>query len=273
MLDASWPANGVHDAYLACVDGAGVLCSVARQDAASPSVSDGLYKAVRSNAAAIGACRTGPATSIACAANQCTHVGAFRISSVAGRVRCDFSAGQNRECGIWNKDNQITGVLKVTQPNGTSVLYNNPYGNGYVANGFSPVGNDPNNSAKVLSGWIDGNRVHIDLILDHRGLQDGTSNTAYRAGIGWNSTTAECGNPSGAAAPGPYPGDSMGPAATMNIEFANPNSNYGFTLNSWCEPPPFAGVATVTAVESQIWYNGQEWLSPDDWMLRVRFAY
>jgi hypothetical protein len=268
-LDSSWTAGSLYDIYEAF--GAGMCTGPAWSGTPlAPPTTDALYRGVKVNGAAIPSCRTTPTTSVACAINQCKFLGTIKISTVAGQVRCDFSVGFNRECGIWNSDNRIDGVLKVSDP--TTTAYH------FTTTGLpqfpAPLAGNPGFNGTVISGRPDA-RVHVDFALDHRGLRlNNEVNSAYTIGVGWNSTSVMCGD---SVQANNFSRDSLGLNATMNQEYYAGFSGLQLviaqTISAWCDPLPFQGIGTATALEMQFWYSGEEWIDSGDVMMGIKFRY
>jgi hypothetical protein len=265
-LDSSWIANSLHDSYIAPGP---VLCS-----APFASVPDALVSGVKVNGAAFN-CRTGPGTQVACAVNACSYLGSFKISPVAGIIRCDFTSGKNRECGIWNKDNQIPGILLVTDPTATAFHYELSNTSGPSTppgNQVRPVNGDAGLNGTVLVGRV-GSLVDIDHTLNHRGMRlNGEQSSAYAIGIGWNDSHGLCGNTVYAGNLGT---DGRGINSTMNQEWFTTSGQIVIaqTMTAWCRPAPYQGVGTAYATEWQVWYSGQNWIDSGDFMMTLKFKY
>lgn len=269
MLDGTWTANTLYDVYEAWNGGTPVLCFGPAWNGNAPVVADALVLGVKVNGSTMD-CRTSPTNTISVPANQAKYLGTILISPIAGQVRCDFKGGQSRQCGIWNSDNQIDGVMKVTNPTTTPFVYNDPDGNGSPPPTIPATG-DPTLNATLVSGRP-GYRPDLFASLNHRYLhQNGSPNTAYVLGVGWNSLSAMCGS---AVYWGGFAGDSLGVNGTANYEFySSDNVIFSGTQHAWCAPPPFQGKSVAYMLGWQTWYSGQQWVDAGDLMMRVGFKY
>jgi hypothetical protein len=314
-LDSSWLPGTIHRVYVGCNGAVPVLGSAAWVNGAPP-VADGLFQGVRVNGAAV-MIRRDPthADDISCAANGCKMVGDFMISATAGSIECDFSSGFNRQCGIWNSDNRIDGLMKVTFPPGFQpVIYqmigNSQNGSGALIPGSLPtspagaqlcgsfsqagpncwfmsgswnfVGSNSGLSATILAGYVSGDRVVVDMAVNHRDMfniatPQPTQNTSYQISVGWGATasTQTCGD-SGPSGNVPYSADSTGFIGNMNQEIFAPSSAqmvFAATRTARCTPPPFGGTMVASMIDNQYWSYGQNWLDSGDDMMTVKFRY
>lgn len=109
-----WPANAARDVFLTPMN---VLCSNSApwpnlhptdtQRGIAPAATGGKYNS------SIISCDDSATTFVTCAVMQCRLLGSI-YNSVAGQLTVTFSEGMDRKLEIWNAENQIPIVLKVT---------------------------------------------------------------------------------------------------------------------------------------------------------------
>lgn len=248
-LDASWVSNGIYDVYAANAGNPTLCTGPQRQPPDYIPVQDALYWGVRVNAVEMP-CRASPFTTITCPQYQCTLLGTIKISPTAGLVRCDFSYGQNRECGVWNAHNQVDLVL---QAGNREPLSGGQFGNGayYFSTSWGPLHGDGGNALNIVIGRP-GHTAEVRLLRRGR-----TNFSAFNTGIGWNSTTVPSGHWGG-----------------FNAETFSNTAWFGAgTLALFTSPATFQGGARATALEQAIYGNVVGWVTPTDVLLEARYKH
>ena len=187
-LGSNWAASTLFDVFVTLSGGVPVLCSVPWTSSGAGSSSRAtalaLYGGFQTNGAAIGACRTTNAATIAVAQNQGTYVGTFLTNGSAGQVDLKFgtaaAGGGAAVASIWNAYNQILGSFVVADSN-TSWT---PTASTYQPLDAAGAGSGLNNRVTFTQG-LQANAIDASLAA---GLFSAASNNS-QIGIGLNSTT------------------------------------------------------------------------------------
>jgi uncharacterized membrane protein len=165
-LGSNWAANTLYDVFFTMNAGSPVLCTVAWTSSVAGSSSRATALSqygVLTNGAAIAACRTTNAATIAVAINQGTWVGTFLTASAAGTVDLKFgtaAAGGGPACAcIYNAYNQVVGTFNSQNSNsGWATVATsgfeamNPQASSGVGNRIQVVAGTSSNSIDVNIG-------------------------------------------------------------------------------------------------------------------------
>lgn len=207
-------------------------------------------------------CDTGPSTHVTCASNRCTYLGSILAAS-AGTIRCDFSYGPSRQCGVWNPYNQRRKVLKaglLASPNPCDSVHFNCYLIPTAIPAWGPAAGDTGNSLTVFTGLAqDGIEVayrqtfYLNVI--------GTSSAQYQTSIGFNSSDT--------------PTMPWSSNTTEKYNYGNVGISHGATTNVNFIAPPIQGANVFTALED---YGGSSgtvsaWSGERDMALTVEYDY
>jgi hypothetical protein len=165
-LGSNWAANTLYDVFFTMNAGSPVLCTVAWTSSVAGSSSRATALSqygVLTNGAAIAACRTTNAATIAVAINQGTWVGTFLTASAAGTVDLKFgtaAAGGGPACAcIYNAYNQVVGAFNAQDSNASWATVAtsgfeamNPQASSGVGNRIQVVAGTSSNSIDVNIG-------------------------------------------------------------------------------------------------------------------------